>query len=322
MKPLIVACGLALSTTLSAIPAQAALTTTATSTASTTAQATPTSSFAAPFTSGSWLVFNIDTGEIIAEQAPNTHFDPATLINVTLILAALEELDPTSELTIAAPGERPMLVQGQAYSVIELVGALLHTDATDAALALQAAIEPDAQQNILERVGATNTTLGANPRTTAHDLALLYRYAFRLPAYMQIFSSPSVQITTTEGTTLISNSNAYFLSDPDSLGGTAGLSDGLYAFAGAQRSDARLGVVMLGVDPAVTMPSYQAMELFAAAQGQAPTGVLEAPAVEEVEVSIPEMETPSSPVPWLGLGAMALVVLGAATWWLQRRLPA
>ncbi|MCQ9343157.1 hypothetical protein [Corynebacterium kozikiae] len=318
MKPLIVACGLALSTTLSAIPAQAALATTA----STTAQAATTTSFVDPATSGSWLVFNIDSGEIIAEHAPNTRFDPATLINVTLILAALEELDPTSELTIAAPGERPMLVQGQAYSVIELVGALLHTDATDAALALQAAIEPDAQQNILERVGATNTTLGPNPQTTAHDLALLYRYAFRLPAYMQIFSSPSVQITTTEGTSLISNSNAYFLSDPDSLGGTAGLSDGLYAFAGAQRSDARLGVVMLGVDPAVTMPSYQAMELFAAAQGQAPTGVLEAPAVEEAEVSIPEMETPSSPVPWLGLGAMALVVLGAATWWLQRKLPA
>jgi D-alanyl-D-alanine carboxypeptidase (penicillin-binding protein 5/6) len=99
----------------------------------------------APVTTA-WIVVNAATGEVLASQEPDRRGAPASMTKMMLALVVLEAIkegqlkldDPvkTSRLASKMGGSQVYLKEGEAFSVEELMAALLIGSANDAAAAL------------------------------------------------------------------------------------------------------------------------------------------------------------------------------------------
>jgi D-alanyl-D-alanine carboxypeptidase (penicillin-binding protein 5/6) len=148
----------------------------------------------------SWLVADMDTGEILAAKDAHQRLLPASTMKVLTALALIPRLDKYAKATpsfddVNVEGSRVGLVENVAYPIHQLFRALLMTSGNDAANALASAVggAPVAAQLMNDearRVRADNT-YAVNPSgldapgqlSTAYDLALIGRAAMQLPDF-------------------------------------------------------------------------------------------------------------------------------------------
>ena len=171
---------------------------------------TTINSFALPnlYSEGVYLM-DATTGKVLYEKNSNVQYMPASTTKVMTAIIALENSKLDEQITI---GENPPLTdgsalglaQGEVYTMEELLFGLLLESGNDCAEAIAEHISGSNEEfaKLMNKkaieLGATNTNF-KNPSglteeghlTTAHDLALIMRYASQNTDFVRISQTPS-----------------------------------------------------------------------------------------------------------------------------------
>jgi serine-type D-Ala-D-Ala carboxypeptidase (penicillin-binding protein 5/6) len=216
-----------------------------------------------------WLVADLDSGQVLAERDENVRHPPASTIKVLLALAALDELNLDSTV-VADEADSHVecncvgVKAGRTYTARQLLDGLLLVSGNDAANTLahmlggpEAAVaKMDAKAASL---GAVNTHAatpsgldgpGGSGWSTAHDLAVIFRAAMANPVFAQITAEPSAMFpgsAANDGDHPIANQDELLQRYPGAIGGKTGFTDAARkTFVGAAaRGGRRLVVSMM-----------------------------------------------------------------------------
>ena len=213
-----------------------------------------------------WLVADLDSGQVLAERDENVQHPPASTIKVLLALVALDELslDSTvvadevdSHVECACAGVKA----GRSYTARQLLDGLLLVSGNDAANTLAHMLGgPEATVAKMDAkaasLGAVNTHAptpsgldgpGGSGSSTAHDLAVIFRAAMANPVFAQITAEPSAMFPGDNGDHPLVNQDELLQRYPGAIGGKTGFTNAARkTFVGAAaRGGRRLVVAMM-----------------------------------------------------------------------------
>jgi len=159
----------------------------------------------------SFLVADMDTGQILAARAPHAPHRPASTLKTLTALTLIPRLDPDLLILVRpedvrVEGSRVGILAGTRYSVRTLLQGLLLASGNDAAYALARANQSVAVT--LEQMNATASELGAldtmakdpsgldqpGETSSAYDLALIGRAAMKLPSFRAYVSTRTASV--------------------------------------------------------------------------------------------------------------------------------
>ncbi|MCV6970934.1 D-alanyl-D-alanine carboxypeptidase family protein [Mycobacterium bohemicum] len=232
-----------------------------------------------------WIVADMDSGQVLAGRDQNVAHPPASTIKVLLALVALDQvsLDQTvvadtadTEVECNCVGIKP----GRTYTARQLLDGLLLVSGNDAANTLAhmlgGADATVAKMNAKAASLGAMSTHAATPSgldgpagsgaSTAHDLAVIFRAAMANPVFAQITAEPSAMFPTDTGNQPITNQDELLSRYPGAIGGKTGFTDAARkTFVGAAaRGGRRLVIAMMYGLVKPGGPSYwdQAASLF------------------------------------------------------------
>jgi serine-type D-Ala-D-Ala carboxypeptidase (penicillin-binding protein 5/6) len=213
-----------------------------------------------------WLVADLDSGQVLAERDQDLRHPPASTIKVLLALVALDELNLDSTV-VADEADSHVecncvgIKAGRTYTARQLLDALLLVSGNDAANTLAHMLGgPEAAVGKMDAkaasLGAVNTHAstpsgldgpGGSGWSTAHDLAVIFRAAMANPVFAQITSEPSAMFPGINGDHPIANQDELLQRYPGAIGGKTGFTDAARkTFVGAAaRGGRRLVVAMM-----------------------------------------------------------------------------
>jgi D-alanyl-D-alanine carboxypeptidase (penicillin-binding protein 5/6) len=216
-----------------------------------------------------WLVADLDSGQVLAARDENVRHPPASTIKVLLALVALDELNLDSTVVADAADTRVEcscvgVQAGHSYTTRQLLDGLLLVSGNDAANTLAQMLggldatvaKMDAKAASLGAVDTHASTPsgldgpGGSGWSTAHDLAVIFRAAMANPVFAQITAEPSAVFpgsTGTDGDHPIVNRDELLTRYPGAIGGKTGFTDAARkTFVGAAaRGGRRLVVAMM-----------------------------------------------------------------------------
>jgi D-alanyl-D-alanine carboxypeptidase (penicillin-binding protein 5/6) len=215
-----------------------------------------------------WIVADLDTGQVLAARDENASHPPASTIKVLLALVALDELsldstvvadDADTHVECSCVGVKA----GRTYTVRQLLDGLLLVSGNDAANTLahmlggpQATLDKmDAKAASLGAVDTHATTPsgldgpGGSGSSTAHDLAVIFRSALADPVFAQITAEPSAMFPSDPDTGeeySIVNQDQLLYRYPGAIGGKTGFTNAARkTFVGAADRDGRQLVIAM-----------------------------------------------------------------------------
>jgi D-alanyl-D-alanine carboxypeptidase (penicillin-binding protein 5/6) len=216
-----------------------------------------------------WLVADLDSGQVLAARDENLRHPPASTIKVLLALVALDDLSLESTV-VADPADTQVecncvgVKPGRSYTTRQLLDGLLLVSGNDAANTLAHMLGgPDATVTKMDAkaasLGAVNTHAatpsgldgpGGSGWSTAHDLAVIFRAAMANPLFAQITAEPSAMFPdglADGGERPIVNHDELLTRYPGAIGGKTGFTDAARkTFVGAAaRGGRRLVVAMM-----------------------------------------------------------------------------
>ncbi|CAM3052770.1 D-alanyl-D-alanine carboxypeptidase family protein [Skermania piniformis] len=239
----------------------------------------------------SWVVADLDTGNVLAAKDPHGRYRPASTIKTLLAIVALRELDLSRVVTgtaedAAVDGTRVGIGPGGQYSNDQLMHALLMASGNDAANVI--ARELGGVDATLRKMNAQARTLGAldtraatpagldgpGMSSSAYDLALIFRTAMQLPRFEQIIHTeqidfpgfpkdPRIPEDIDHPGFAIGNDNQLLYNYDGAIGGKTGYTDDArHTFlAGAERGGRRLVVALMQADVLPIRPWEQGARL-------------------------------------------------------------
>lgn len=223
----------------------------------------------------SWLVADLDTGEVLGACGPHEYGTPASVQKLLLAATVMPKLDPKQVVTVTRadmnfePGSSAVgIVLGGKYPVSTLWLGLLLQSGNDAANVLArlgggtagqkggvAAMNAEARRlGAFETHAVTPSGLdGKGQFTSAYDLALIARACFALPDFRKYDTTMATQIPAQPGKAKafqIQNENLLLTRYKGALGGKTGYTDlARHSYVGAaQRNGRRLVVTLLGAE--------------------------------------------------------------------------
>nr|WP_285684952.1 serine hydrolase [Actinoplanes sp. NBRC 103695] len=227
-------------------------------------------------TATTWLVADLDTGEVLGGCGPHVYQTPASVQKLLLAATVMPKLNPKQPMTVAAsdldiePGSSAVgLVTGGRYSIATLWLGLILNSGNDAANALArlgggsggvpatvASMNAEAK-----RLGAFQTHAvtpsgldGEGQFTSAYDLALIARVCFGLPDFRNYALVRSAKMPAQKklkkGGFQFQNENRLIFNYKGALGGKTGFTKlARHSYVGAaQRNGRRLVVTLLGAE--------------------------------------------------------------------------
>ncbi|WP_341715577.1 serine hydrolase [Micromonospora sp. FIMYZ51] len=228
-------------------------------------------------TATSWLVADLDSGEVLGGCGPHEYATPASVQKLLLAATMLPRLDPDELVTITredldiAPGSSAVgLLVGGRYRVRTLWLGLLLQSGNEAANALArlgggpdgAAGGVRAMNEQARRLGALQTRAvtpsgldAPGQFTSAYDLALIARACFADPAFRRYALTERTRIPAQKPLRAkgfeIQNENQLIYRYPGAMGGKTGFTDyARHTYVGAaERDGRRLVVTLLGAEP-------------------------------------------------------------------------
>jgi serine-type D-Ala-D-Ala carboxypeptidase (penicillin-binding protein 5/6) len=232
----------------------------------------------------SWLVADLDTGDIIAARDPHARHRPASIIKVLIAMQSMNEL-PLNKIVNGtqddanAEGTRVGVDEGGKYTVNDLLHGLLMHSGNDAAhaLAMQVGGWDTAMQKInglARKLGGQDTRAatpsgldGPGMSTSAYDIGLFYRYAWANPTFANIVATGKYDFPGhpakpgEEGDHpgyQLENDNQLLYNYPGALGGKTGYTDDAgQTFVGAANRDGRRLVAVLMRGTRQPIPPWQ-----------------------------------------------------------------
>ena len=252
----------------------------------------------------SFLVADLDTGDILAAKDAHHPLLPASTLKVLTGLTLIPRVPKFSTVTptfadVNIEGSRVGIIENTNYPAYQLFRAMLMVSGNDAANAIASAAGGQAATARLMndealRIGATETH-AVNPSgldapgqtTTAYDLALIARAAMRLPDFRAYVATKRSTINGKGGHPLSISSHDKLLYNYD---GAIGIKNGYTAKAGATfvgaatRGGHTLLVTVMHATPRVWPEVAHLMDWGFAAErtGAAPLGRLYEPPVRSV----------------------------------------
>ncbi|MFI7605972.1 D-alanyl-D-alanine carboxypeptidase family protein [Micromonospora sp. NPDC049366] len=228
-------------------------------------------------TAVSWLVADLDTGQVLGGCGPHEYGTPASVQKLLLAATMMPRLDPKQVVTVTdedmdiEPGSSAVgLVEGGRYTVETVWLGLLLNSGNEAANVLarlgggvdgvaggvRAMNEYAQQLGALQTHAVTPSGLdGPGQFTSAYDLALIARVCFADPTFRRYALTERTQIPAqpakrTKGFQ-IQNENQLIYRYPGALGGKTGFTDlARHTYVGAaERDGRRLVVTLLGAEP-------------------------------------------------------------------------
>ncbi|WP_277950831.1 D-alanyl-D-alanine carboxypeptidase family protein [Rhodococcoides fascians] len=238
-----------------------------------------------------FVVADMDSGAVLAAKDPHGRYRPASTIKTLLALVALDELNPSTQITATAEdaeaeGSAVGIGKNGVYTNLQLMQGLVMASGNDAAHALSTQLGGDAAT--VDKMNAKAAELGAlDTRTatpsgldgpgmasSAYDLALIFREAMRNPTFAQLISTETVQFPGYPKDPAIpedqdrpgfalSNDNQLLYNYEGALGGKTGYTDDARQtfVAGAERNGRRLVVTIMKGDVLPIRPWEQAARL-------------------------------------------------------------
>jgi D-alanyl-D-alanine carboxypeptidase (penicillin-binding protein 5/6) len=213
-----------------------------------------------------WILADLDSGQVLADRDQNVAHPPASTIKVLLALVVLDQvnLDSTVVADVAdtqvecnCVGIKP----GRTYTARQLLDGLLLVSGNDAANTLAhllggADVTVGMMNAKAASLGATSTQ-AATPSgldgpngsgaSTAHDLAVIFRAAMANPMFARITAEPSAMFPADNGNQPITNQDELLTRYPGAIGGKTGFTNAARkTFVGAaSRGGRRLVVAMM-----------------------------------------------------------------------------
>jgi serine-type D-Ala-D-Ala carboxypeptidase (penicillin-binding protein 5/6) len=311
-----------------------------------------------PVPAASYVLADLDTGQILAAKAPHARERPASTLKVLNALVTLRDLAPDTVVDgtpedLRIDGSKAGIGPGGHYTVRQLLGGLLLNSGNDTAEALARANGGDAA--MLAKMADTARGLGAmdtRPVTpsgldgpgmasSAYDLAVMYRVAMRDPLFASTIKTQSMPFPGYDDKHpdfTLYNSSKMLTHYPGSLGSKTGFTDAARhtLVTAAERNGHRLVVALMrGEQQPETMVAQASALLdwgFAQPAGATPVGVLvdkapappappPTPSAAPSSTAEPAAPPTGSPVGlYAGFAVGAALVLGAA-FLLGRRRP-
>lgn len=247
----------------------------------------------------SWVLADLDSGQVLAAKNPHARHRPASTIKTLTALTAIHELDMDDTLVATQEdanqeGTRIGLQPGLTYQVGQVLQAMLMGSGNDAAhaLAMKMGGVPEALRKMnatAKRIGALDTRAatpsgldGPGMSTSAYDLATIFRVAMREPVFAKAVGTEMMMLPGMPGQPPFQlwNDNKVLRSYPGGLGGKTGFTDDArHTFIGSAERDGRrlVAVLVRGENQPVRL-SRSAMGLldhgFALPRDSAPVGEL------------------------------------------------
>ena len=256
----------------------------------------------------SWLVADLDTGQVLAAKDPHGRFAPASTLKTLTALTLLPLIAPDRRLVptfddVNVDGSKVGVVERVAYPASELFSALLMVSGNDAANVLATAA--GGQQVVAAAMNERARELGAldthavNPHgldavgqfSSAYDLALLGRAAFADPDFLRYARTRNASVSGPGGKRIdIANKNRMLRTYPGMIAGKNGYtiaSRGSYVGA-AERDGHRVVVTLMKSTPKVFEEATKLLDWGFAAQakGVEPVGELLPAAAERAQLPV------------------------------------
>ncbi|MEU4218873.1 serine hydrolase [Actinoplanes sp. NPDC026623] len=229
-------------------------------------------------TATSWLVADLDTGEVLGGCGPHVYGTPASVQKLLLVATVMDKLDPKKVITVTPgdldiePGSSAVgLLKGGQYNVSTLWLGLLLNSGNDAANTLARlgggagglpATITDMNAEA-KRLGAYQTHAvtpsgldGPGQFTSAYDLALIARSCFAKPDFRKYALTETAKIPAQKrlkkGGFQIQNENKLIYNYKGALGGKTGFTKlARHSYVGgAERNGRRLVATVLGAEAA------------------------------------------------------------------------
>jgi D-alanyl-D-alanine carboxypeptidase (penicillin-binding protein 5/6) len=216
-----------------------------------------------------WIVADLDSGQVLAGRDQNVAHPPASTIKVLLALVALDELSLDSTV-VADPADTQVecncvgVKPGRTYTARQLLDGLLLVSGNDAANTLAhllggADVTVGKMNAKAASLGATNTHAatpsgldgpGGSGASTAHDLAVIFRAAMANPMFAHITAEPSAMFpgdSADGGERPITNQDELLQRYSGAIGGKTGFTNAARkTFVGAAaRGGRRLVIAMM-----------------------------------------------------------------------------
>ncbi|MGC5321438.1 D-alanyl-D-alanine carboxypeptidase family protein [Micromonospora arida] len=228
-------------------------------------------------TATSWLVADLDSGQVLGGCGPHEYGTPASVQKLLLAATMLPKLDPKQTVTVTdadmniEPGSSAVgLVAGGRYTIETIwLGLLLNSgneaanalarlgSGTDSAAGVRAMNEQAHHLGALQTHAVTPSGLdGKGQFTSAYDLALIARACFAQPTFRRyaLTEQTSIPVQPAQRTKgfEIQNENQLIYRYPGALGGKTGFTDlARHTYVGAaERGGRRLVVTLLGAESA------------------------------------------------------------------------
>ncbi|MCB1290480.1 D-alanyl-D-alanine carboxypeptidase family protein [Mycolicibacterium sp.] len=214
----------------------------------------------------SWIIADLDTGQVLAGRDMYGAHPPASTIKTLLALTALDELGLDATV-VASPANARVecncagIKAGHTYTVRQLLDGILLVSGNDAANTLADMlggydIAVDKMNVKAAAIGATNTHAtspsgldgpGGPGWTTPHDLAAIFRAAMANPVFAQITAQPTAMFPTGSGERPLINQDELLVRYPGAIGGKTGYTNAARkTFVGAaDRNGRRLVIAMM-----------------------------------------------------------------------------
>ncbi len=212
-----------------------------------------------------WIVADMDTGQILAGRGENDRHAPASTIKALLAQVVLDEV-PLDATIVADRADTDVecncagVAPGHTYTARQLLEALLLVSGNDAANTLARMV--GGAGTAVHKMDAKAAALGAHDThvgtpsgldapgmpfwSTPHDLAVIFTAAMANPVFASITAMPSAVFATKTGDTVLVNQDELLQRYPGALGGKTGYTDiARKTFVGAARRNGRRLVVAM-----------------------------------------------------------------------------
>ncbi len=304
-------------------------------------------------TVASYVLADLDTGTVLAARAPHARERPASCLKILTSLVVVDRLSPNAVVDGAASdlrvdGSKAGIGPGGQYTVRQLMAGLLLPSGNDAAEALARAMGGDAatlaamtamahQHGALDTRPATPSGLdGPGMASSAYDLAVLFRAAMSKPLFASTIETRMVPFPGygNKPGFMLGNNDRFVPSYTGAIAAKSGFTDAARhtLVATAQRGNRRLIVALMrGEQHPVSMDAQAAALLdlgFATPRSATGVGTLvdgpPAPptsthgAVPLSAALAPARAASDWPI-WVGMGGLAVVLVGAVAALLLRR---
>lgn len=205
-----------------------------------------------------WGMFSIETGEVLGGSEIDTEYPIASVTKLFTAYAILQSSQRDSVVTITASdvateGRSGKLIQGDTYSLYELLFPILLESSNDAAVATKRSMGAEYTQileEIREELKLIHTTLsdstGLSPRnvSTVHDLARFFSFLKRTEPHLVDITQLDTYVT--ERTGYINNNPVHQYENY--RGGKHGFTDEAQeTFVGSFKlPQGEIGIILLG----------------------------------------------------------------------------